>query len=400
LGDVLKFLGEGQTKVNTGQPPEVFELVGDSFKLTGYPEFDPTPEAMADMYTMPVPPPFALREPADTTDCANHYILSGFICDTLLNAQVQQYRILEWEWQPKINWPGNEKWMNDINGYRVYEIDQSTNIPKLMKEINNPSQKISILPLPWGYRCYGVEAFADGTDSEGTAYHLVSQMAMYCPGHPPEAEMTVLNPTNWLTTGGQWIQSGDCDTYGLGNAYVLANQYDGFGNNPGEVLVGSYVVDDEDQDCYREGNYSGAVQFNSSLLPAGAVFEKALLKYSVLSHEYSASGLATNYKPPCVSEISAAKQDWTGQGSSIHFWGDNILSSSTYHGPTIATTGLSGYSGIDVSSTVAGWIMHPATNHGFILGPTPPPYPPVDGSGRCESQLGNFQLEIYYFTTP
>jgi hypothetical protein len=284
--------------------------------------------------------------------------------------------------------------MNDINGYRVYQIDPNTNIPKYLKQINNPSQKVSAVPLPWGYYCYGVEAFAEGTD-----YNLVSQMAIYCPGEPLEPQMMALNPINWATTGGQWIQSGDCDTYGLGNAYVLANQYDGFGNN-GEVLVGSYIVDDDDEDCFRQGDFSGGVLFPNPALLSGSVFEKALLKFSVLVNEYGATGLATNYKPVCISGIGTSKQDWTSKISSNHFFGDNILLGAAYYTPLVSYPGQNGVSGIDVSSAVASWIMHPEKNHGFILTPAPAPSPPVDGSGRCQTQIGNFQLEIYYFSAP
>ncbi len=141
-----------------------------------------------------------------------------------------------------------------------------------MQEVNDPNQKVSALPLPWGYRCYGIKAYVEGSEYGG---QVVSEMATYCPGEPVQTEKIVLPPTDWLTTGGKWIQDGDCDTYGNGDSYLLANQNSGFGNSA-EVLVGSYIVDNNDKDCFRQGDYSGGVKFGQPVLPPGAVVQKAV----------------------------------------------------------------------------------------------------------------------------
>jgi LysM repeat protein len=397
LGGVLKYLGDGQTKVDPLKHPDNVMVTGAGFQLSGFPDFPPVQTLGGGLPT--VPSPYALREPLNTADCAKHYgnLLAGFVCDGLLNAQVQQYLVLEWEWQPATCWPTVSKcwWVNDIKGYHVYEIDPATQAQKLLKDILDPNQKVAAVPLPWGYRCYAVEAFADDPDNPGQ--EVVSGQTAYCPGQPPQPQKTVLTPTKWVTTGGQWIQSGDCDTYGLADTYVVKNKNTGFGNQPGEVLVGSYIVDNNDADCFRQGDYSGAVEFGQPVLPDGAVVQKALLKFSPVFTEYKASGVATNYTLLCVSAVSKAKQDWTGLGSPIHFYNDDVLLSPAYKSPITSLSGWDKTPEVDVTSAVNNWIQHSDQNHGFILSPAEALYPATDGSGSCLSGIGNVQLEIYYF---
>jgi len=399
LGDALKFLGEGNTKLNLGKAPEQVKVTGAGFQLVGMPNFKPKPEKLMGGSGFLVPDPYALREPSDAADCTSHGnpILSGFVCNTLLSAPVKEYIVLEWEWQPKTCWPipGLDcTWLNDIAGYSIYEIDPLTTAEKKLKDINNPSQKVTALPLPWGFRCYAVEAYAVHPENMSK---VVSLRATYCPNKPPQPEKITLAPIHWITTGGQWIQSGDCDSYGLADYYVLLNQKNGFGNQPGEVLVGSYIVDDNDADCFRQGDYSGGVEFAGPVLPTGAVVQKALLKFSDLHTDYGSSGVATNFKLFCVGGAGKAKQDWTGQGSAIHFFGDDILLWYAYLNPMTSLSGWDHTPEVDVTSAVNTWIKNPGQNHGFILTPDSAPNPVVDGHGECLSQVGNFQLEIYYF---
>ena len=394
LGNALKFLGEGETKFDLSQQPEQVMVNSAGFQLVGLPQFKPPPQKFTGGGQLTVPPPFAMREPKDTAECLDH---KGnlVICDQSLNAQVKSEIVLEWEWQPKTCWPiGNCVWVNDIDGYYVYEIDPLNNTQQYMKEVIPPAAKVVALPLPWGYRCYGVKAYAEGPELGG---QIVSEMTTYCPDKPPQPEKTVLAPINWLTTGGQWIQSGDCDDYGLADNYVLLNQKNGFGNQSGEVLVGSYIVDDDGADCFRQGDYSGGVEFATPVLPTGAVIQKALLKFSDLHTEYGSSGVATNFKLFCVDGVGKAKQDWVGQGSPIHFFGDNILLWSAYLDPITSVSGWDHTPEVDVTYAVNNWIKNPGQNHGFILTPANAPGPSGDGHGECLSQVGNFQLEIYYF---
>jgi len=388
----LKYLGEGVKKVSLEQPPAEVVIEGGGFVITGMPDFKPKPEKLLGGGELTVPAPYALREASAAAECVSHYgnPLAGLVCNGLLNAQVKEYYTLVWEWQPKTCWPGgNCVWVNDIDGYYIYEIDPMTNSQTYLKEVNKPNQKVTAVPLPWGYRCYGVKAYAEGPELGG---QIVSEMETYCPGEPPKPEKIVLSPSNWLTAGGQWIQSGDCDTYGGLESYAVYQNGGLLDSNAGQVLVGSYIVDDNNQDCFRQGDYSGAVKFAIPILQPGAVFQKAVLKFSSVFNDYEASGLATNYKHFCVDGVGKAKQDWTGLGNNL-FLGDNVL-----YAYNVPLTSLSAWQlSLDVTSAVSNWLKHPNQNHGFILTPSSAPSPLTDGHGTCMSGVGNFQLEIYYF---
>lgn len=396
LGGVLKFLGEGQAQFDIQQPPEELVVNGAGFQLIGLPQFQPKEEQFTGGKTAIIPPPFAMREPLDTADCTQHYgnILAGFVCDTLLNGSPTQYYVLEWEWEPKVNWPGYETWFNAIDGYRIYEIDPLSQQQKYLKEIKDPGQKVTAVPLPWGAKCYGVQAFTNDPAVES------SEMTTYCPGSPPMPQVMTLTPSDWITTGGQWIQDGDCDTYGTGDAYLLANQNSGFGNQGGQVLVGGYIVDDDEEDCFRQGDYSGAVKFDTPTLPVGAVIQRAVLKSSALFMDYGANGVATNFKEFCVGGLGKSKQSWTGLDGGNHFYNKNVLFSAAYNSPIASVSAWTSTPEMDVTSAVKGWLKNPGTNHGFILTPRSAPNPATDGSGICETGVGNFQLEIHFFAQP
>lgn len=393
LGDKLKFLGQGEKRVNTVQPATEVMISGEGFQLVGMPQFNPKPEKLLGGGLMAVPPPYAVREANSFTECQSHGV-DNLACSLYYSANVIQNVLLIWEWQSEICWPGYCKYgIDKIDGYRLFELDPLTNTEVYLKEITNPGQRVALLPLPWGYKCFGVRAFVNDPAIED------SEMATYCPGQPPQPEKIVLDPSDWLTTGGQWIQDGDCDTYGNGDAYVIANQKSGFGKN-GEVLVGSYIVDDEDADCFRQGDYSAGIKFGEVVLPPGAVIQKSILKFSGISTDYGASGVATNFKLFCVGVVGKAKQNWTGLVTGNHFQAKNILFSSAYNQPYSSISGWDDTPDVDVTSIVKQWHKQPSQNHGFILTPRSAPHPIGDGAGSCESSVGNFQLEIYYFTAP
>jgi hypothetical protein len=299
-----------------------------------------------------------------------------------LNAHVKTQIILEWEWQPGNNWPGSSPtWLNDINGYELYEIDPSNNSKKYMKEVNPASQKVTGLPLPWGARCYGVQAYAEGVQYGGI---LFSDMVTYCPGQPPAMQQVFEEPSDWLTSGGEWF-SQDCP---------LKTPFYSFDGDP-IVLVGRYTTD-YDGGCVRDGSYSGGVKFPVAPLPSGAVLQKATLRFSTVLMDYGAPFVATNLEPEaCVSELGRATQDWSGLGDANHY-SHTELSGAAYYSPYAS---LSGWflSDTDVTAQVHVWLKYPENNHGFILIPMDAPYPTGGGTGKCLSGLGGFQLEIDFY---
>lgn len=394
VGGVLKYLGQGQTKFDTNQPPGEIQIIGGDFILTGVPNFPIKEDKF--LGGSSIPPPFALREPSSVNDCAAHGdpMVVPLLCNGVMSAKVKEHVVLVWEWSPKVCWPGLCNWNNEIAGYGVYEIDPFTNAKKFLANIKPPLQKVAFIPLPWGAKCYGVEAYVDMPGAQ------VSEMTTYCPGDQPKSQKITLTPTEWVTTGGQWIQDGDCDTYGGADYYLSANQQQGFGNQAGQVLAGSYLVDDDEEDCYREGDYSAAVKFDLQLkLPPSAVIQKAELVFSKAFMNYGATALAAPSPSSCVKNVGKAKQDWSGLIGSVHFSNKNVLSGPSYFAPLAS---ISPYMALnaDVTPAVMDWLKKPANNHGLILTPAAAPHPLDDGSGFCISGLGNFQLNVYYFAPP
>lgn len=396
LGGVLKYLGQGKTGFDPHQPPQNVTLNGSGFQFTGIPQIPLQEDKFTAGGLKTIPPPFALRFAKDSAECAAHAnpLLAPFICNALMNAPMKEYNMLVWEWQPEICWPGFCKYgVDKVDGYRIYQLPDLTKkvlySPKSRKYLQSVSdpQKAAAIPLPWAgeSHCYGVEAYVNDPSIPP------SEMATFCPGQEPATQQVTLTPTDWLTAGGTWIEDGDCDTYGGAEYYAVKNDTTGFGNQPGEVIVGAYIVDDDNNDCFRQGEYAGAVKFDlaSLQLPAGAVIQKAELKYATTFKDYGATGVATNWKPSCVSAVGKAKQDWTGLSSGNHFSSKSL---TPYFTPYA-----------DLTWVVKDWLKNPASNYGLILLPAAAPDPqPTDDwegavTGRCYDGLGNFQLNIYYF---
>ena len=387
LGGVLQYLGEGKAETASLQPAEQLVISGSGFIFSGTAQI--LTETGGNIKT--IPPPFALREPESVADCSahGHPLLAPFICNTLMTAKVKEYIILEWEWTPEFCWPGDCPWMNEIDGYRIYQIDPVTKAEKYLAETTNPNNKITAIPLPWGATCYGVRAY-----SNDPAYES-SEMATYCPGDTPKTEQVVLLPSDWLTAGGKWMEAGDCGDFGAADDYLQKNSETGFGSLPGQVLVGSWIFDDEG--CFKQGDYSAGVKFQLLLkVPPDAVIQKAILKFGKAYMSYGATGVAGLPPTTCVSAVGQAKQDWTGLVGGNHFYGDNILLSTSYNLP-ITSLATNMAPAVDVSAAVKAWQVNPAKNHGFILSPSNFPHPVDEGSGECLSGLDTFQLEIHYF---
>lgn len=399
VGGTLKYLGQAEKALDPSQSQGEITVGATGFVFAGFfkmPEIEPVKTLQGNKAT--IPPPFALREPSSAAECASHGdpIVVPLLCNGVMNAKMKENITLIWEWQPAVCVFGFCNYgVGEIAGYGVYEVDPAKQTFVLIADIKSSAMRVAFPPLPWGGgKCYGVEAYVDYPGSQ------VSGMATYCLGEPPKTQKLTLTPSQWLTAGGQWIQDGDCDSYGLADSYKLANQQDGFGNQAGQVLAGSYLVDDDDEDCYREGNYSGAVKFDLQLkLPTNAVIQKAELTFSKVFMDYGATGLAAPSPSSCVKNLGKASQDWTGLSDSIHFTGKNILGGPAYFSPIQS---MSPYLSLhaDVTSAVKEWVKTPSKNHGFILTPAGAPDPYGDGTGSCLSGLGNFNLNIYYFVQP
>lgn len=386
LGGTLKYLGEGETQFDPAQPPNEMVLASAGFVLTGVPHLQPMGGGEPDSHLV-VPPPSALRKPLDEQECyQNHGFLAPFYC-ALRNDP--NYVALVWEWGTGFCWPGSDC-ITDIDGYRFYEINQVSGTVELLQELEGDWQKVFAAPNPWPGICYGVRAFVNNP------FIGESEMVTWCPGNSaPQPQTVVLSPTQWLTSGGVWIENG-CGTYGNLDKYVDVNQKTGFGNQAGQVLIGSLVVDDEEDDCFRQGDYSGAVRFTlpSSLqFGQSAVLQKATLVIDSEFTDYHRSGEAANAPPyTCVKAVGEANEDWTGLGNAQHFAPGQALMG--YADGPFADYG-SGY--IDVTSIVYKWMYYPINNHGFVLYHVHvgPPY--TDGDSHCYTGA-QVRLIIDYFT--
>lgn len=386
LGGALQYLGEGQTQFDPAQPPDEVTLTGAGFVLTGVPHLQPMGGGAPDSPII-VPPPSSLREPLDEEECQrDHGFLALFYC-ALRNDPA--YVVLVWEWGTGFCWPGSNC-ITEIDGYRVYEINQSNGTVELLQELDGDWQKVFAAPYPWPGICYGVRAFVKNP------FIGESEMITWCPGDSaPQPQTVVLSPTHWLTGGGTWIEDG-CDTYGTLDAYVGENQETGFGNQPGEVLAGYLLVDDEEDDCFRQGHYFGAVKFTlpSSLqFGQSAMLQKATLVIGSKFTDYHKSGEAGNAPPyTCVRAVGEASGDWTGLGNAQHFSPGSAV--MEYTDSPFADYG-SGY--IDVTSIVYKWMYYPINNHGLILFPAYAESPYTDGASYCYTGAA-VSLIIDYFT--
>ncbi|MFH1186464.1 MAG: Ig-like domain-containing protein [Chloroflexota bacterium] len=380
LGDALKFLGQAQAE--KAWDGGVVSLIGQSFVLTGTPGGN---GPQADVVGPQIPAPYAFRQTTDVTDCFAHkgnLDLCKLIAGKMLNDI-----LVVWEWQPGANWPGQTAWLNKINGYRVYQLASPGSKKMLLQEVTSPAVKVTAVQLPLGKACYGVEAYAESYELGG----LSSAMTTFCIGESPATQKITLAPTQWMTAVFR-ESTGDCEDVGLASKYVYEQNINGFGFKP-EVVVGSFL---RDEDCYVATKSSGALKFDSLVLPPGAVVQKAILKFSKLFLDYGASGMSLGAKPQsCVSSLGRATADLPGYVSPDHFMKLDIQ----YWGWFKPITSVFPYlNEVDVTWTVADWLAHASSNHGFILVPVPAPKPADGGVGRCESGLGNFQLVIHYFT--
>lgn len=375
VGGALEYLGDGQTAFNINDAHGPLVMSGQGFEFSG------TPQWPGDMMPLagepPIPPPYGMREPDDSADCLAHGEYPA-VCETSMNAISEI--VLEWEWQPGNNWPGNPIWLNDITGYQIFELNPSNNSWKHMQNLSPAGHKATALPSEWGVSCYAVRAYAHSPQNGAIVF---SSMATYCRNQPLATQKVVETPSEWITTGGEWV-SNDCNvgspTYSFGDTLA--------------VVVGRYIWD-YDGGCYEEGSYSGGVKFPLNSLPPGAVIQKASFKFSKVYVEWSATGVALPPAPEtCVAAVGTSKQDWSGLDGGDHY-SKTELSGIAYYSPF---SSIASYMtpNVDVTPLVKNWLKFPANNHGFILIPMEAPQPD-DGAGKCLSGVDGFQLEIEFF---
>ena len=395
IGETLKYLGESKTDYDPYLPQAPLEFNGEHFTVSAIPKMPIKPENFLNKSLLKVPPPFAVREPKTVKECLKHHdnLLAGLVCENLLNAKVKQYNVLVWEWTSKFNWPGNTQWVDKIDGYNVYEINPVTKSEKLLAVVTNPKQKVTAVPIPWGSACYGVKAFVND------AAIPLSPISTYCPGGQPVMEKISLSPTDWITTGGNWMSAGGSEDMGSASAfqYYILNNFPQFGNQDAEVFVGAKIIDEDG--LYSEENYAGGVKFNMAL-PPGIVIQKAVLKYSIPLMKYGATGLAAPTPSSCVSTIGKATQPWSGLTYPNHYTDSISVSALNKNLPIVSLSPFMANE-VDVTAIVDAWTLHPNLNYGMVFTPVSAPTPNDGGSGdggtgMCLSAMSNFSLDIYY----
>ncbi|MGH2582499.1 MAG: Ig-like domain-containing protein [Anaerolineales bacterium] len=391
-GGTLKYLGAGQTNLNFAQIPDAIVIAAAGFYMDGLPEQKPLGGGgLPPDEDLQVPAPFALREAETVAECIQHNTTISSInilCDELINAQMKQYYILVWEWEPKICWPNTScAQANEIGGYEIFEKGPMGS-DVYMKDIPNAGQKVTAVALPWGAKCYGVRAYI-----ENPAFGKVnSDVTTWC-GDPPEPEKLVLTPTYWLSSEGMWINEG-CD-----------NWADAFRLKPtgSQIAVGFFLFADDDYCDIKQGGGTAAAKFTNFSIPQEAVLHRATLKFTQVGVKYGFPfDVAVNYNPgSCATRIGKAKSDWTAL-SSGHFINPDTLG-PYYTAYTSAGSPWSGDKTIDVTGAVLGWMENPSTNHGFIfiadLGNlyNSHIFEPGWDIKICYSLYDNIELEIQYF---
>ncbi len=396
IGDVLKYLGQGQAQFDANNPPNEIVINAEGFFLTGIPNI-PHPPLGKGGGPASVPPPFALREPKDANECISYGdpVVAGFLCNALMNAKVKQNIVLIWEWKPEVCWPGFCKYGADtIAGYTLYEYDPFTHQEKYLADIKPSAKRVAFVPLPWGAKCYVVEAYADSPGSQ-----VSEKSAVYCPGNAPTAKkVTLTNVTEWLTTEDVLSLGEDCP-YTQAHVFRLDNS--GFGSQPGEVYIGAAIRDSEGgigvSDCYMDEYYQGGVKFNlESEIPSNAVVQKAILRFSDLYQTYSGGAGAAPKPSSCVLTVNGSNQSWSGMIDADHW----INGTMPYGEPSVSVNPYTAPQA-DVTSIVSKWMNKPGSNFGFVLRGWFPALPTEEAdTSLCVSAIGNFELDVYYFPAP
>lgn len=383
----LVFLGNGEASLNPADLPEDLIIIGDAFQASGVPKMKPMGGGgLPDGVTIPAP--FALRQPESVSECAMHYggnFWANKICDELMNASPTMYNLFVWEWSPGLCWGTCP--VDHVDGYLFIETDPFQQTVYTSKDIPSGNQKVTAAPLPWGGRCYEVSAYVDTPSGR-----MYSDSAKFC-GEQPEPEVMFLDPTEWLSTDGVWVEQG-CGDFGSAPYFTPSGQ---------TLSIGTFIVDVDD--CFKQGDSSGAVKFNLAMATpdVGVHIQQAILHVNQIKIAYAVdSEVAIGAKPSlCATRVGKASADWTGLSTGHFIDGVNHLSHIPY-APSY-TNYLSSF-GEDVTAAVLGWIENPASNRGFILSSS---LADLYNSGWLGSgwdhqtcfSLVNVQLEIRYFSS-
>jgi LysM repeat protein len=413
-GGVLKYLGKGQTSFETFQPPDQLTIDATGFQAAGIPQGSPQMKTLGGSpppggENLEVPAPYALREATSVYDCASHYggnFWANQVCDKLINGPIQEYYTLVWDWQP-VNttcWPGNpcKQIVNKIDGFKIYEIDQGKY--NLLKDIPNPDQKVTAIPIPWGARCYVVHAYAN-VPLVGVMNSLFSQI--FCPGQQPTPQKMILKPTNLITTTDNFIVGKCSGTGGLGGENV--NMSDA----SNEILVGldEWVDPPNVSDCVDQHNYAGGIKFDLNAIPKSSggkpLIVKATLRFTKgKSYNLYKENTASNEIPPlCATTLGFSRVDWTNWSP-----GDALLGKTPSLGSPLQMTPITTIvpykNEIDVTGIVSDWVLHPALNKGFVMSSSWETLVQRNviaanaNHRECWNHLNNLELEIQFFTPP
>lgn len=406
VGGTLKYLGQGQGQINPSKTQGEVIIDGGGFVFTGFFKIpDITPVKTTGGNNNTVPPPFALREAENPSECASHGdpIAVPLLCNGIMNASVKKNLVLIWEWKPGYCVFGICKYgVNEIKGYGVYEINPVTQTRTLIADVKSSAMRVAFPSLPWGSKCYGVEAYVDYPGS------YVSAMDTYCPGTQPLVKfISITDVTQWVTSKDA-VETAGCNL-GFqqenlpGSAPLIPKNW---GNQPGEVHIGSYDFDSSGgpfagSSCELQGYYDAGVKFNLGALPKGAVIKEAYLRFFVAKQSWF-DGLFSGTPPggTCISAVRTAKADWSGLVDNDHWTEKRIVEFANNSGPS-ASAKLNPFPQANVTAIVKSWQANPASNLGFIIFPVNSPKPQEDAqSVYCESSLGSFKLDIYYFAPP
>jgi hypothetical protein len=400
-GGELVPLGSGEAEFSPLDTPQVLTLVGVHFTAAGeLPEMKP----LADPGEGTIPPPSNLRDTEDSSVCAAHFgnAMAKFVCDGILNSPIKQYNILVWDWTEGFCWGGGEcQWMNEIDGYRLYQSPYVPGLSQPIKTIKDPDQKASAVPLPWGPACYVATAYALLPDGSGIQESGPSNA--WCPGQSPsDLFYTVLS----YETGQKLITSADffdimCDHGHTGT--------EPFNLGAAEVLVGVQVHNFGSDDCLLQHYWAAGVRFDFSSLPLPDTIsiQSAVLHFSQGKSAFNAGeGVATNFGTPlCTTDLGLSTVDfynWDPQQAALGQLPFLAFNATPYQSlpwwyPPVE---------VNVTGIVDNWIHHPETNRGFVI---------VGGQGSleakglldagndiqlCWNHINGITLEIDYYLIP